>query len=354
MAKLNVGIIFGGVSSEHDGSRVSAESIIKNISKEKYNLYLIGITKLGKWILFSGDISKIPSGEWENDENNKSAFISPDSDIKGLVVCDNGKYETINLDVVIPALHGKNGEDGTIQGLFKLAKIPFVGCDVLGACCCMDKIVTNTVLAANGISKPKYHWFYEYEFKNDPEKCMDDTEKVIGKYPMFVKPSNAGSSVGVSKASNREELKNAIEIAAKEDDRILIEEGIVGKEVECAVLGNENPIASVPGEIAPSNDFYDYEAKYINGTSELFIPARVSDEVLEKVKKEAIKAYRVMDCKGLSRVDFFVENDTQNLILNEINTFPGFTNISMYPKLMEKSGIGFSELIDKLICLAMN
>lgn len=355
MAKISVGIIFGGRSSEHEVSRVSASAIIKGISKEKYEIYQIGITKEGEWFLFSGDVSEIPSGKWEENESNKKAFISPDTSVGGLTVFEkDGKTSFIKLDVVIPVLHGKNGEDGAVPALLQLAGIPFVGCKMGAASACMDKVITNSMLVYNGINKAKFNWFYSYDFESDAQKYIEETEKIIKKYPMFVKPANAGSSVGISKANNREELIESVYIAAREDNKILVEEGIDGQEVECAVLGNNELLASVVGEIAPSNEFYDYDAKYLSGSSELYIPAHVSDEVSEEIRKTAKKAYKVMGCTGLSRVDFFVEHGTNKVILNEINTFPGFTDISMYPKLMEKTGIKFSGLIDKLIALAMS
>ncbi len=354
MSKISVGIIFGGKSSEHEVSRVSASSIIKNISKDKYEIYQIGITKEGKWLLFSGDVSEISSGKWEENGKNKKAFISPDTSVKGLTVLDcDGKTEFIKLDVVIPVLHGKNGEDGAVPALLQLAGIPFVGCGMGAASACMDKVITNSMLSYYGIDKPKFNWFYSYDFENDTEKYIKETEQIIKNYPMFVKPANAGSSVGISRVNNREELIKSVYVAAREDSKILVEEGIDGQEVECAVLGNNELLASVVGEIAPSNDFYDYDAKYLSGTSELYIPAHIPEEVSEKIQKIAKKAYKIMGCAGLSRVDFFVERGTNRVILNEINTFPGFTDISMYPKLMEKTGIKFSELIDKLIALAM-
>lgn len=355
MQKIRVGIIFGGKSSEHEVSRASASSIIKNICKDKYEIYQIGITKEGEWFLFSGDVSEIQSGKWEENKLNKKAFISPDVSARGLTILqEGGKTSFVNLDVVIPVLHGKNGEDGSVPALLQLAGIPFVGCDMGAASACMDKVVTNTMLAYHGINKPKFNWFYSYDFEIDSQKYIEETEKIIKKYPMFVKPANAGSSVGISKANNREELIESIYIAAEEDTKILVEEGIDGQEIECAVLGNTELVASVPGEIAPSNDFYDYDAKYLSGSSELYIPAHISDEISEQIREIAKKAYKVMGCTGLSRVDFFVEHGTNKIILNEINTFPGFTNISMYPKLMEKTGINFPELINKLIALAIS
>ena len=350
MQKKNIAVIFGGKSSEHEVSRVSAYYVISSIPKDKYNIYTIGIKKDGKWLLYSGDVSKIPDGSWENDENNLRAFIAPAPTVGGLVVLDGDTCKIINIDVIFPALHGKNGEDGTIQGLFELAGIPYVGCGVLASADCMDKIVTNTIFESLGISQAKFTWCYAVDYKKSPDKVIEQVEGCLD-YPIFVKPSNAGSSVGVSKANDREELKKAIVIASNEDSRILFEETIIGKEVECAVIGNDEPFASVTGEIAPATEFYDYDAKYNDENSKLFIPARISDETMEKVRQTAVKAYRAIGCTGLSRVDFFVSDDNR-IFLNEINTLPGFTSISMYPKLMANSGIKGSELIEKLINLA--
>ena len=353
MNKKVIAILFGGASSEHEISRISASSIIKNISKEKYELILVGITKHGEWFLYTGDVSKIANGEWETDDiNKKSASISPDSSIGGLIVYENGKYSIIKLDAVIPALHGKNGEDGTIQGLLQLAKIPFVGCDTFSSAACMDKITTNITLTYAGIKKPKFAFITKNYFNSNKEKCMDYIKKTLPLFPLFVKPSNAGSSVGITKVHSQKDLIKAIETAFLEDNRVLIEEGINGQEVECAVLGNKTPIVSICGEIVPSNEFYDYEAKYISNDSKLYIPAHLDEEISNKIRKIASKAYKIMSCCGLARIDFFVEKDTNEVYLNELNTFPGFTSISMYPKLFENSGISYSELIDKLINLA--
>ena len=256
--------------------------------------------------------------------------------------------EIVKLDVIFPVLHGKNGEDGTIQGLFEMSGIPYVGCGVLASAACMDKAVTNILLEKFGILQAAYTWFYAYEYQKDPETVIGRVEKALPQYPVFVKPANAGSSVGVSKAHNKEELIKAIEVAVKEDSKIVVEECIVGYEVECAVLGNHEPFASVPGQIAPAAEFYDYDAKYNNAASELFIPAKISKELMEKVRQTAIKAYRLIGCSGLSRVDFFVTEDG-GVLPTEINTLPGFTSISMYPKLMAACGIEGENLIEKLI-----
>ena len=353
MSKLDVGIIFGGKSSEHEISLSSVKSIINNISKEKYELHLIGITKEGHWKLFEGNVENISSEEWEKNKNLKDIIFANSENLKGLFFLDNGNLEKVKIDVILPVLHGKNGEDGTIQGMMEILQIPYVGCKVFASAACMDKIATNTMLEYYGINKPKFYWFNKYDFEQDSEECLNNIERKIKNYPMFVKPSNAGSSVGISKVHDRNELAEGIKKAIKEDNRILVEEYIKGKEVECAVLGNNSPVASIVGQIVPSNDFYDYDAKYIDDNSKLFIPAKIDDAISDEVRKTAKKAFKVMDCKGLSRIDFFVEDNTNKVYLNEINTFPGFTSISMYPKLMEKMGIDMENLIDKLISLAI-
>ncbi len=353
MSKKKIAVLFGGVSSEHEVSQISASAIINNLNREKYDLILIGITKSGKWFIFNGNVDDIKNGKWENDKDNKKAFISPDTNTHGIVILEDGKYNIIQIDAVIPALHGKNGEDGTIQGLFQLANIPFVGCDTVSSAACMDKVITNTMLSYNCINKAKFYWFYSQDFNSKPQYYIDEIDSYFNFYPLFVKPANAGSSVGVNKVENKDELMEAINIAIKEDSKILIEKGILGQEVECAVLGNRNPIASVIGEIAASSSFYDYNDKYINGTSKLYIPAHIPENVSDEIRTTAIKAYNIMGCEGLSRIDFFVERDTNRVFLNEINTFPGFTPISMYPKLMEQIGYSFSSLLDELIELAI-
>ena len=350
MSKKKIAVIFGGKSSEHDISRISASYVISQISKEKYDIFTIGITKEGRWLLYSGDTDSIKDGSWENHPDNKLAFIAPAPSVHGMVILSEGKCETVRLDVLFPVLHGKNGEDGTIQGLFEMSGIPYVGCGVLASADCMDKVTADIIFASLGIDQAKFTWCYAGDFKKSPEKVISQIENAID-YPIFVKPANAGSSVGISKAHDRNELQKAIETAAKEDSRILFEETIVGKEVECAVLGNDEPFASTVGEIAPASEFYDFDAKYNDANSLLFIPARIENEIIEKIRETAVKAYRAIGCAGLSRVDFFVTADNR-IMLNEINTLPGFTSISMYPKLMEKSGINGSQLVEKLIELA--
>lgn len=349
--KKNVAVIFGGASSEHDVSLLSATSVINNIPKDKYDVVLIGITRDGRWFKYDGDIEKIAKNEWESDPSCVPAFIAPDTSIHGIVVLD-GNNTVIKLDAVFPVLHGKNGEDGTIQGLLTIAGIPYVGCDSISSGSCMDKGVTNALADAAGIPQVRWIAFNKYAYSTDKQSWLDKAE-ALG-YPVFVKPACAGSSVGVTKANNRDELINGIEIAFKEDRKIVIEKGAVDfYEVECAVLGNEKPVAGEVGEIVSCKEIYDYEAKYINPASQLFIPARISEEKRKEVAELAVKTYSMLGCEGLSRVDFFVTKKDGHILFNEINTIPGFTSISMYPKLMGAVGIEYSDLIDRLFELAI-
>ena len=349
MNKKTVAILFGGASSEHDVSTVSAKGIISNINKEKYNLVLLGITKNGEWFLFDDDINMLPNDNWLTSKSLKRAFISPDTSVHGIVT-ENG--EKIFVDAVFPVLHGKNGEDGTVQGLLQLAQIPFVGCDATSSGVCMDKGITNAVLDAVGIKQAKWLSFSEYEYRKNPNEYISRAFKALGS-PIFVKPANAGSSVGISKATDEKELENGIEIAFKEDKKVVLEEFIDGFEVECAVLGNDEPVAAEVGEILAAAEFYDFDAKYNNPESQTLIPARIPKKKRDEVREAALKAYKALGCEGLSRVDFFVKKSTDEVLLNEINTIPGQTPISMYPKLLEAAGVSYPELIDKLIDLAL-
>ena len=352
MQKKRIAVIFGGKSSEHEVSRVSATNVIRSIPKDRYDVLTIGITKQGRWLLYSGDTSAIADGSWEKHPDNLTAFIAPAPSVSGMVVIHPDRTEIMKIDVIFPVLHGKNGEDGTIQGLFEMSGIPYVGCGVLASAACMNKAVTNIMLEKFGIDQAKFTWFYAHEYFEAPDRIIADTEKELGSYPVFVKPANAGSSVGVSKAHNREELIRAIEIACAEDGKVVVEESIVGHEVECAVLGNDEVIASCVGEIKPAEEFYSYNAKYSNEESKTEIPADLPKEISEKIRKQAIKAFKAIDGKGLARVDFFVERKSNEIYINEINTMPGFTNISMYPKLFEKSGISYKELLNRLVDLS--
>lgn len=344
--KKKLGLIFGGMSTENEVSIMSANSILKNLDKEKYEIFPIYISKNGKWY------------QYDNLEN-----IKINEDMNDLNKIENVMEYLQKLDVLFPVLHGSYGEDGTIQGLFEMIDKPYVGCGVLASTIGMDKVYAKVIFDKANIRQAPYIYLeknrekYKYIDKEFNRKIMtldesvDLVEKEIG-FPVFIKPSNSGSSVGVNKAENKEELKEYIKYAGKFDKKILVEKGIQGKEVECAVLGNENVIASCVGEIRPADKFYSYDAKYQNEDSKTTIPANLDENVSSKIKKLAVKAFEAIDGKGLSRVDFFVEDKTNQIYINEINTLPGFTKISMYPKLFEAEGIQYNELLDKLIDLA--
>ena len=352
MKKLSVCILFGGISPEHEVSLRSAESVLNNIDKEKYNIFPVGITKEGDWILFkSDDYSLLPSGAWKNHPENRRAAISPVRG-QGLLSFEGDCVVRERIDVVFPVLHGENGEDGAMQGLLQMAGIPYVGPHVAASAVAMDKTLTKLVVDHAGVPQAAWKLVRRNELRNHMENTLTALENRFS-YPMFVKPAGTGSSVGVSKAADREALRVALEHAAKFDDKILVEEFIHGREIEVAVMGNENPVASVAGEIDSGADFYDYDAKYITDTSVAYIPARIPEDVEEVVRDAAVKVYSAIGCQGLSRVDFFVTYEENRVVFNEINTLPGFTSISMYPKLFAASGIEYSDLIDELLKLAM-
>lgn len=350
-AKIKVCVVFGGVSPEHDISELSATSVISNLDKEKYKIHLLGITKKGKWYLYKGKYENIAGGKWEKDKKNLvPAIISPDASHKGII--DLEKNKIIKIDVVFPVLHGECGEDGTIQGLFELAGLKYVGMGVLASANAMDKAATKIVLDDAGI--PQANWIVAKTWEFDRiDEIMDESERKLG-YPCFVKPANTGSSVGVAKAYNREELKKALTDAARYDRKILIEEFIDGHEVECSVLGNENPKAAEVGEIIPTVDFYDFDAKYSDSSeTSLQIPAKIPEESREKIREYAVSAFKALGGAGLSRVDFFIRYSDNSIVLNEINTMPGFTKISMYPKLWQAAGLEYGKLLDELIKLGL-
>ena len=347
MEKEKIGVIFGGMSTENEVSVVSGESILNNLDRKKYEVFPIYIDKQGNW--------------WKYIENTKKREFGEEVEIKERI--ENFVEYLKNLDVIFPVLHGLYGEDGTIQGLFELLKIPYVGCKVLASSVGMDKVYTKIVFEKAGLNQTPYEYVRKYKDKyiyvdkdfNESIITVEEiAEKAIKnlKFPMFVKPSNSGSSVGVRKAENKNELVENIEYASGFDNKVLIEQGINGREIECAVLGNEEVIASCIGEIKAADEFYSYDAKYKNEESKTEIPADLPEEISEEIRKLAIKAFKAIDGKGLSRVDFFVENETNKIYINEINTLPGFTSISMYPKMFEASGISYKELLTKLIELA--
>ncbi len=351
MKKLSVCVLFGGISPEHEVSLRSAESVLNNIDQEKYNVFPVGITREGDWILYGGtDFSKLPTGEWKNHPGNCRAALSPVRG-QGLLRFEGDCVVREWIDVVFPVLHGENGEDGAMQGLLQMAGIPYVGPHVAASAVSMDKTLTKLVVDNAGVPQAAWQLVRSSDLDHRMAPILDQLESRFA-YPMFVKPSGTGSSVGVSKAPHREALRLALLNAARYDRKILVEEFIQGREIEVAVMGNGNPMASLCGEIDSGADFYDYEAKYVTDTSTAYIPARIPEEVQEQVREAAVKVYTAIGCQGLSRVDFFVTFAENRVVFNEINTLPGFTSISMYPKLFAASGIPYSQLIDRLLELA--
>jgi D-alanine-D-alanine ligase len=383
MSKLRVGILFGGRSGEHEVSLLSAASVLQAIDKDKYEVVPIGITKDGRW-LTAGDAENLLQGKLILEARHLragdpeitqpaavlargEAVVVPPEPVhrqSGLVpfqteavLTRRASDRAINVDVIFPVLHGTFGEDGTIQGLLELADIPYVGAGVLGSAAGMDKDVMKALFFAAGIPIVKHVTIVRSQWEKEPKKIQKFVQGKL-KYPVFVKPANLGSSVGISKAHDGKELGPAIEEAAKFDRKIVIEEGVGGKkskarEIECSVLGNDEPVASVPGEIVPVKEFYDYNAKYLDEGSELIIPAKLTRAETKKVQELAIRSFKAVDCSGLARVDFLMDPKSRKIYLNEINTMPGFTAISMYPKLWAASGLEYADLIDRLIRLGI-
>src|SRR5436309_35796 len=386
MKKVRVGILFGGRSGEHEISLLSAASVFKAIDQDKYEVVPIGITKEGKWLtawdaerllqgkagegahptqaLRAGDPEATPSAAVLH--NGEAVVVPPEPHKSGTVLTPfqsdaptrRASDRAINVDIIFPVLHGTFGEDGTIQGLLELADIPYVGAGVLGSAAGMDKDIMKSLFRAAGLPIVKHVTVLRGDWESQSKKIQKLVESKL-KYPVFVKPANLGSSVGISKARNTKELGPAITEAARFDRKIVIEEGVGSKknkarEIECSVLGNDNPAASVPGEIVPSTEFYDYAAKYLDEGSQLIIPAKLTKAESKRIQELAIAAFRAVDCSGLSRVDFLMDPKSRKIYLNEINTMPGFTSISMYPKLWAASGVGYSELIDRLIQLGLD
>lgn len=383
MRKLRVGVLFGGRSGEHEVSLLSAASVLNAIDRDKYEVVPIGITKEGRWLtaehaenLLTGKLVLEPrnlrAGDPETTSpaavlaQGESVVVPPEPMHRrsGLVpfqtdapLARRASDRAINVDIIFPVLHGTFGEDGTIQGLFELADIPYVGAGVLGSAAGMDKDIMKSLFIASGIPIVKHVTILRTAWESDAKKVQKLVESKLT-YPVFVKPANLGSSVGISKAHNRKELGPAIEEAAKFDRKIVIEQGVGGKkdkarEIECSVLGNDEPVASVPGEIVPGTEFYDYTAKYVDEGSQLIIPAKLSKAETKRVQELAVKAFQAVDCSGLARVDFLMDPKTKKIYLNEINTMPGFTSISMYPKLWAASGLAYADLIDRLIELGL-
>jgi D-alanine-D-alanine ligase len=386
MNKTRVGVLFGGRSGEHEVSLLSAASVVNAIDKNKYEVVPIGITKDGRW-LTAGDAERLLAGKHPESEHGKHLRAGDPEATPGAAVLASGESvvvppepihramrsltpfqsdaaslrraadRAINVDVIFPVLHGTFGEDGTIQGLLELADIPYVGAGVLGSAAGMDKDIMKALFRSAGLPIVKHVTILRSDWDGDAKKTESVVNRAL-KYPVFVKPANLGSSVGISKAHTKKELGPAIYEAAKYDRKIVIEQGVGGakqkaREIECSVLGNDRPQASVPGEIVPVKEFYDYAAKYLDEGSELIIPAKLTKAETKKIQELAIGAFRAVDCSGLARVDFLMDPKTRKLFVNEINTMPGFTAISMYPKLWAASGISYSDLIDRLIQLGL-
>jgi D-alanine-D-alanine ligase len=356
--KIRVGIVFGGRSGEHEVSLASAQSVMDAIDKEKYEVVPVGITKEGRWIASGDPMKALRAGDAEA---SRPAAILGDPSHRGLMRLEDTEQaiEATNLtelDVIFPVLHGPYGEDGTVQGLLELAGIPYVGAGVIGSALGLDKAAFKDVMRAHGFPVVDQVLLKRKEWDADPEGVMDRVEAALD-YPVFTKPANLGSSVGISKCDNRTELATGLAEAARYDRKLIVEEGVpAAREIEVSVLGNDDPIASVPGEVIPSREFYSYESKYFDegeDASELLIPAPLSPEMTEQVRELAVEVYKAIDCAGMARADFLLSGETGELYVNEVNTIPGFTSISMYPKLWEATGISYPELIDRLIELAI-
>ena len=351
--KLRVGVIFGGRSGEHEVSLRSAESVINAMDRSKYEIVPIGISKEGRWLVSGDATAMLPQSVMASPDQQQVAIIG-DPTRKGLLTLDSEGSQLPNrgIDVVFPVLHGTYGEDGTIQGLLDMAGVPYVGGGVLASAAGMDKIVMKHLFAQANLEIGDYEWFLRSGWEENPTPIIERISSKLG-FPAFVKPANLGSSVGVSKARGKDELRAAINDAARYDRRLLVERAVVGREIEVSVLGNDHPIASLPGEIILGHEFYDYEDKYVDNASQTSVPADLPPEIIQRIQGDAIRAFQAVDGAGLARVDFFLEGETGRVLVNEINTMPGFTSISMYAKMWEASGISYSELIDRLIELAL-
>ncbi len=348
-SKLKIAILFGGRSGEHEVSLMSAKSVLGALNPEKYDVLQIGITHDGAWLSGENALAVL-SGE--SSEELEAVVFPPDPTQKGIYAIRNTQYELLSdFDVIFPVMHGTYSEDGTMQGLLEMADVAYVGAGVTGAAVGMDKGIFKDVMVANNIPVVEGVMVLRSEIENEMNAVVSKVEG-LG-YPVFVKPANMGSSVGVSKCDNRSSLREGLMEAAQYDRRILIERGINAREIEISVLGNDEPEASIPGEVEPSREFYSYESKYVDGTSGLMIPAPISEEMIEMMREIAVKTYKAIDCAGMARVDFLLDKDDGKFYLNEVNTIPGFTSISMYPKLWDASGLPYPQLVDRLIELAL-
>jgi D-alanine-D-alanine ligase len=370
--KVNVGVLFGGRSGEHEVSLASAQSVMANIDRSRYEVIPIGITKQGEWLVGGDPMAALTAGAalsdlpaLEGTAGSGPAALLADPSRPGLWhLCPvkdpsaGGQRRALSavrlteLDVIIPVLHGTYGEDGTVQGLLELAGVPYVGCGVMASAAAMDKAIAKDVLLAHDLPVLPYLVVKRKTWRADPESVVAEIEQRLP-YPVFVKPANMGSSVGVAKVHDRSELAPAMDLAARYDRKLVVEQGIEAREIEVSVLGNDDPIASIPGEVVPGNEFYDYRAKYVDDTSDLLIPAPLDDEMTQRVREMALASYLALDCAGMARADFLLDKETGELWVNELNTIPGFTQISMYPKLWEATGLPYDELIDRLVQLAL-
>lgn len=356
MKKIRLGIIFGGKSVEHEVSIMSTRSIVSILDSDKYDIVPVGITKKGQWITTENPMELLSNNSLDEGRKASGIFIG-DPEKTGLVSFYHKAEQLVldlkeKVDIIFPVLHGTHGEDGTIQGLFEMADIPYVGCGVLASSLGMDKAIARKVFRQHNIPVVDDRVVLRKDWEKDSENILSELDGQFA-YPCFVKPVSLGSSVGVSKARNKSELEEAINIAFKFDRRVLIEEGIHAREIECSVLGNDDPIASIPGEIVPGKEFYDYEAKYLDSGSKLYIPADIPRDIARKIQEYSIESFKALECSGMARVDFFLEKNTNKIYLNEVNTIPGFTKISMYPKMLEASGVSYKELVNRLIELGL-
>lgn len=358
--KKRVVVLFGGRSGEHEVSLNSAATVIAALDKEKYEVVPVAITREGRWlagvtptqVMVGADRDKL---SWpDTPGGSEPVFLPADPNFRGLAVLGKERPGEVagDVDVVIPILHGTYGEDGTVQGLLELANVPYVGAGVLGSALGMDKVLMKTVLAQHGLPQARFISCLRGDWESDPEAMISSVEQNLG-YPCFIKPANLGSSVGITKARQRDELVRGMDLAARYDRKIIVEEFIKAREVEVSVLGNDDPVASLPGEIIPLKEFYDYEAKYVDGLSNLIVPADLPKETITRLQELAVAVFSALDCAGMARVDFFIRQPDGEVLVNEINTIPGFTKFSMYPKLWEASGIAYRELLDRLIDLAI-
>jgi D-alanine-D-alanine ligase len=347
--RIRVAVLFGGRSGEHEVSLASARSVMSALDPTKYEIYSVGISRSGRWLTEGDPLQLLASGE--EPPAAPGQHLPAARDGRELIPGTQGARFP-QVDVVFPVLHGTYGEDGTVQGLLELAGLPYVGSGVLGSALGMDKVAMKAVFRANGLPVGEYLPVLRSHWRSRPDAIVAEVEASLG-YPVFTKPANLGSSVGVAKAHDADELRRGLNLAARFDRRLLVEAAITAREIECSVLGNDDPMASVPGEVVPSNEFYDYHAKYIDNASELIIPAQLSAETTAQVREVAVKAFQCLDCAGMARVDFFLCKDSGRVYVNEVNTIPGFTAISMYPKLWAASGVPYSALLDRLIALAL-